>query len=191
MSLNENICRFDGKNIFLSILRTDDEAMQLYAQWLSDETTSVFIERQHEVLDISSMPGWVTCHDVLRMGIVDKETDQLIGYCHIDHRAKDQAAWLSINIGDKDFKGHGYGTEVMQLLLKVCFQTLGVYSVHLDVLEANKAGVKCYEKCGFRVSGRYRGHCYINRQHNDWLHMDILYDEWEVRQKAKELLNDG
>ena len=106
------------------------------------------------------MPGWVNDHSVMRMGIVQKKTDTLIGYCHIDHRTEDMSAWLSINIGEKAARGKGIGTEVVQILLRYCFMVLGVYSVHLDVLETNTPAIKCYEKAGFRISGRYRGHCY-------------------------------
>ena len=102
----------------------------------------------------------------------------LIGYCHIDHRTEDMSAWLSINIGEKAARGKGIGTEVVQILLRYCFMVLGVYSVHLDVLETNTSAIKCYEKAGFRISGRYRGHCYYMRNHYDWLHMDILYEEY-------------
>jgi len=88
------------------------------------------------------------------------------------------SAWLSINIGEKSVRGKGIGTEVVQILLRYCFMVLGVYSVHLDVLETNTPAIKCYEKAGFRISGRYRGHCYYMRNYYDWLHMDILYDEY-------------
>ena len=144
---------------------------------MSDETTCVFIEHAHSVVDITRMPGWVNDHSVMRMGIVQKKTDTLIGYCHIDHRTEDMSAWLSINIGEKAARGKGIGTEVVQILLRYCFMVLGVYSVHLDVLETNTPAIKCYEKAGFRISGRYRGHCYYMRNHYDWLHMDILYEE--------------
>ena len=176
--MSKNICRLDGNHIFLSVLRDDEEAVDLYAKRISDETTCVFIEHAHSVVDITRMPGWVSDHSVMRMGIVLKETDTLIGYCHIDHRTEDMSAWLSINIGEKSARGKGIGTEVVQILLRYCFMVLGVYSVHLDVLETNTPAIKCYEKAGFRISGRYRGHCYYMRNHYDWLHMDILYEEY-------------
>ena len=68
--MSKNICRLDGKQIFLSVLRDDDEAVDLYAKWMSDETTCVFIEHAHSVVDITRMPGWVSDHSVMRMGIV-------------------------------------------------------------------------------------------------------------------------
>lgn len=106
------------KSNFLSVLRDDEEAVGLYAKWMSDETTCVFIEHAHSVVDITRMPGWVRDHSVMRMGIVLKETDTLIGYCHIDHRTEDMSAWLSINIGEKSVRGKGIGTEVVQILLR-------------------------------------------------------------------------
>ncbi|MFR3314867.1 MAG: GNAT family N-acetyltransferase [Waltera sp.] len=60
-------------------------------------------------------------------------------------------------MGEKSARGKGIGSEVVQILLRYCFMVLGVYSVHLDVLETNTPAIKCYEKAGFRISGRYRG----------------------------------
>ena len=76
--MSKNICRLDGNQIFLSVLRDDEEAVGLYAKWMSDETTCVFIEHAHSVVDITRMPGWVRDHSVMRMGIVLKETDIVI-----------------------------------------------------------------------------------------------------------------
>lgn len=55
--ISKNICRLDGNKIFLSVLRDDEEAVSLYAKWMSDETTCVFIEHAHSVVDITEMPG--------------------------------------------------------------------------------------------------------------------------------------
>ena len=96
--MSKNICRLDGNQIFLSVLRDDDEAVGLYAKWMSDEITCVFIEHAHSVVDITRMPGWISDHSVMRMGIVLKETDTLIGYCHIDHRT--------------DYEGESYRTDI-------------------------------------------------------------------------------
>lgn len=54
--MSKNICRLDGNHIFLSVLRDDEEAVGLYAKWMSDETTCVFIEHAHSVVDITRKP---------------------------------------------------------------------------------------------------------------------------------------
>lgn len=177
--ISENIPRLSGDRIVLTLFRTDEVAANLYAKWMSDETTCALIEHNNTVVDESYMAGWLTDNKPLRFGICEKETMKLIGYCHIDHRSLQDASWLSINIGEESARGKGYGKEVINLLLKYSFQELGVQSVHLDVLSTNIAGIKCYEKCGFQVSGRYRCHHIHDGQHLDWLHMDILLKEWE------------
>lgn len=50
---------------FLSVLRDDEEAVGLYAKWMSDETTCVFVEHAHSVVDITRMPGWESDHCVV------------------------------------------------------------------------------------------------------------------------------
>lgn len=188
-----NIPRIKGNRVFLSILRTDPVAVSKYMLWMSDESTCVNIEMNDKVVDVTAMPGWITDHSVMRMGICikapvedcngdgDGDGTTMIGYCHIDHRSKADAAWLSINIGDDAARGHGYGKEVIQLLTEFCFDELGVESVHMDVLETNEAGIKCYQKVGYQISGRYRKHCIHKGQRLDWLHMDMIRSEWESK----------
>jgi RimJ/RimL family protein N-acetyltransferase len=188
--MDKNICRINGDRVYLSILRDDDEAIMKYVEWMSEEATVVNLEKNNKVVDITRMPGWVHDDSVLRMGIVFKDNDTMIGYCHIDHRAKDFAAWLSINIGESVYRHLGLGKEVIELMCKYCFDELGVHSVHLDVLETNKAAVHCYEKCGFTISGRYRGHGFHNGQFHDWLHMDMLVDEWKDEHSKDENEDD-
>lgn len=175
------IPRLTGDRIILSLFRTDEEAAKLYAKWMSDETTCVNIESNGKIVDTSYMAGWLTDNHAMRMNIVERATGDLIGYCHIDNREIAHAAWLSINIGDQAVRGRGYGTEVVNLMTGFCFNELGVESVHLDVLETNKAGIRCYEKVGFKISGRYRRHCIHNGLSIDWLHMDIIKEEWYLR----------
>lgn len=181
--ISENIPRLHGEKVCLTLFRTDEKAVQKYLRWMSDETTCVFIERNNTVVDDTFMAGWLTCNDALRFNICDAECEDMIGYCHIDHRAKQGAAWLSINIGESMMRGKGYGTDVVKVLLKYCFEELAVASVHLDVLETNEGGIKCYEKCGFQITGRYRKHHIHEGKNIDWLHMDILLEEWEELQR--------
>ena len=182
--VSKNIPRLECADVNLTILRDDEDAIHKYIEWMSNECTSVNIEKNNIIVDSSAMPGWVSDHSVMRMGIALKKDDILIGYCHIDHRATDHAAWLSVNIGDGRYRGKGYGTQVMNKLVEFCFMELGVHSVHLDVLENNKAAIKCYEKIGFVISGKYRGHGFHNGQFLNWLHMDMLEDEYKKRAES-------
>ena len=57
---------------------------------------------------------------------------------------------LDIWIGEKENLGKGYGTAMMSLALKRCFDGTNVEPVIVDPLEANARAHKFYEKFGFR-----------------------------------------
>lgn len=160
--MDKNICRLMGQNIYLSILRDDKYAVEKYIEWMSNETTAMYIEKNGDIVDITHMPGWVYDNSVMRMGIVYKETDQLIGYCHIDHRKRDFVAWLSINIGEAGMRGKGIGKEV-----------------------TNVRGRRCFESVGFQKTGIYRGHGFHNGKFHNWIHMDMLASEWKTMYPEK------
>lgn len=181
LGIKENIPRLHGDKVVLTLLRNDEEAQIKYLSWMSDETTCVNIEKNMSVLDSTYMPGWVADNSVMRMGIVYRADNNLIGYCHIDNRSKQNACWLSINVGDSRYRGKGVGSDVMDILLRYCFDELNADSVHLDVIETNIPAIHLYQSKGFQISGRYRSHGYSKGRRCDWLHMDILHEEYSKR----------
>lgn len=181
-----NIVRLAGEKINLTVLRTDEEAVSKYIEWLSDEATSINIETDKHVIDVSDMPGWLHDSSLMRFGIVEKATDNLIGYCHIDHRSDLFTAWLSINIGDKQSRGKGYGKDAIRTMCEYAFKTLGVFSVHADVLDTNIASQKTFESVGFKKSGKYRGHAFHKGYFHDWLHYDMILPEFDSTCSGRE-----
>jgi len=88
-------------------------------------------------------------------------------YCDMNLRA------IDIWIGEEDYLGQGYGTQMMKLALKICFDDCttsnGVNAVLVDPMYDNTAAHCFYQRMGFRLIGeRYFGpdrclvHC-LNR----------------------------
>ena len=90
-----------------------------------------------------------------------------------------RSAELGIFIGDKEFRGKGYGTEAIQLLLDYGFRYLNLNSVTLALLGVNERAYNCYLKCGFKYSGRDRNAIFLNGCYYDKIHMDILASEFK------------
>lgn len=108
------------------------------------------------------------------------EAWRLIGNCSfmgIDQTAR--SAEVGLFIGDKTCWNKGYGTEVMQLLLRIGFNSLNLNRIFLRVDEANKGGIRTYEKAGFILEGRYRQGTFQNGEYRDILFMSVLRSEWE------------
>lgn len=68
--------------------------------------------------------------------------------------ASTETARFAVGFYDPARLGQGLGTEVMRLVLRYAFESLGVSTVTLAVLEFNERAVRCYRKCGFAPVGR-------------------------------------
>ena len=111
----------------------------------------------------------------------ENETDawQMIGNCsfmNMDHTAR--SAEVGLFIGDKSCWNKGYGTDVMRLLLHFGFETLNLNRIFLRVDEANKGGIRAYEKAGFVQEGHLRQAVYRDGKYFDFLIMSVIRSEW-------------
>jgi len=110
----------------------------------------------------------------------DQNEWKLIGNCAFfgfDWPAR--SAEVGIMIGDKSVWNHGYGTEVMQMLLRHGFEALNLNRVFLRVYAGNGRAIRAYEKAGFIREGCLRQAVYRHGKYDDVLLMSILRSEWE------------
>ena len=140
-----------------------DEAYTPFSLQKSQEIVADVIRGQHHVF-----------------GIVDLETDALIGRCMLfDIDWVNRKAMLGTVIGEKAYWGQGYGQEAVRLLLDYGFNLLNLNSVMLGTFAFNRRAIHCYERVGFKVIGRHRQARIIAGVKHDVLLMDILADEFE------------
>jgi RimJ/RimL family protein N-acetyltransferase len=104
---------------------------------------------------------------------------KLIGNCGVfDVDPVNSSAELGIMIGEKTEWNKGYGSEVMSLLVRHCFETLNLNRVSLKVYTENIRAVRSYEKAGFVLEGRLREAVYKFGKYDDILIMSVLRSEW-------------
>ena len=92
---------------------------------------------------------------------------------------------LGIMLGEKGEWNKGYGTEVMLLLVRHCFDMLNFNRVYLRVYAENLRAKRSYEKAGFVEEGRLRESVYKHGKYDDVIVMSILRSEWIARKKEK------
>jgi RimJ/RimL family protein N-acetyltransferase len=109
--------------------------------------------------------------------------DKLIGFFGLGINLIHKEAWVGIGIGEREFWGKGYGTDMMKLCLQYVFTELCVERVSLGLHEYNPRALRSYEKCGFRLEGRTRKDIMREGRRTDTLWMGILREEWEAMQK--------
>jgi RimJ/RimL family protein N-acetyltransferase len=111
---------------------------------------------------------------------------RLIGNCSfMDINWTVRSSEVGLFIGDKSCWNKGYGTEVMRLLLRLGFETMNLNRIFLRVDEANKGGIRAYEKAGFVHEGRFRQGTFQNGEYRDMLLMSVLRSEWNPEKQVE------
>jgi RimJ/RimL family protein N-acetyltransferase len=105
--------------------------------------------------------------------------DKLIGELAldvVDWSGRD--AFVGLGIGETEYWGRGYGTDVMSILLRFAFTEVNLQRVTLSVFEYNPRAIRSYEKAGFRHEGRMRK--VLNKEGKRWdtLYMGVLREDW-------------
>ncbi|HEX5840306.1 MAG TPA: GNAT family protein, partial [Anaerolineales bacterium] len=117
-------------------------------------------------------------------GIRTLAEDRLIGELALDVvNWSGRDAFVGLGIGEAEYWGKGYGTDVMNVLLWFAFTEVNLRRVSLTVFEYNPRAIRSYEKAGFRHEGRVRK--VLNKEGRRWdvLFMGILREEWMEKNK--------
>ena len=163
----------------LQAIRADPEV----AQWMPDRPESYV--------------DWVLGagrRDMLATTVVISLDGSVVGhlYLHVEDawaqaEVREQGAGQQAEIGwclAPSAQGHGYATEAVKALLRVCFEQLGVRRVTAVAFADNAASQAVMRRVGMRLEGVFRQ----ESLHRDlgWLdsvQWAILKDEWVVQQR--------
>ena len=165
------------------------ENLRTFMRWYSDPEVARLTRYQQTPLTQDEIQRFfyarIMGSDFLAMAIHVRESDRLVGTCAFSQLDGDNGSTLfHITIGERDAWGQGYGTEAAQLMLAHAFSRLALHRVGLSVFEFNTRAIRSYEKCGFVVDGRARQAIFRDGRFWDEIHMSILLDEWEARNRA-------
>lgn len=117
--------------------------------------------------------------DEVLLGIVKKETDDLVGTIRlmkIDWRHR--KAELGIYIGHSEHQRKGLGKEALKLILDWAFHDLGLHKICLRALRENSQAMAAFESVGFREEGTMREDFYQDGEYKDVAIMGMLDGEY-------------
>ncbi len=108
--------------------------------------------------------------------------DKLIGFVVLfNTKWASGSAEMAVGIGEPAYRGHGYGSDALGLILNYAFSELNLFRVGLSVMDYNTAAIKAYERAGFVLEGRRRQMVLREGQRFDLLLYGITRDEWMQR----------
>ena len=170
-----------GERVALGPLRAD--LLPLYGRWINDFGTirmlglppvPVTAEKERDWYE----HRWKSENDLM-FTIYERETLRPIGNTALhglDHRNRSASFGI---IGEPGCRGRGHGTETTSLMLDYAFTALGLHNVMLTVFAYNPAGIRAYEKAGFKPIGRRRECRVMGGKVYDEIYMDCLASEFE------------
>jgi len=115
------------------------------------------------------------------------EDDKLIGFTSIWVSWTNQVGWFGIGIGDPDYRGKGYGSDAISVLMRYAFHELNLHRLTLGVFSYNTRAIRAYTKLGFVEEGRLREALFRDGKRHDILHMGLLRRDWEAQQELEGL----
>lgn len=113
--------------------------------------------------------------DVVQMMICEITTDKAVGSVYIrDIEQYHHKAEYGIFIGEDSARGKGYGTAAAKLMVRYCFEELGLHRLFLRAYADNMQAIRSYEKAGFVKEAYLRDDVYVGGQYRDIVLMGII-----------------
>lgn len=117
--------------------------------------------------------------DKVAMAFYDRITLQPIGWGNIrDINTYHHTCELGVSIGEPDFRGRGFGSEAVRLMVDFAFTAYNVRNVQLDTNAFNHRAFRAYQKVGFKEIGRRRQATRYGNRIFDIIYMDCLSEEF-------------
>ena len=171
-----------GDRVALGPLRED--LLALYGRWINDFSTIRMLGLPPVPVTAEKERDWYerasSSEESAMFTIYERETLRPVGNTNLfDLDFRNRRASFGIMIGEAELRGRGYGTEATRLMLDYAFTALGLNNVMLTVFAYNPAGLRAYEKAGFREFGRRRACRAMGGELYDEVFMDCLASEFE------------
>lgn len=174
---------FDGKKVRLRAYRKEDIPQAL--EYINDPEVKrnlvigvpfpLRLEDEEKFFENIS-----AAKDTYSFAIETLDGSNYIGGCGMNQVDwKNRYAVVGIFIGDEQYRGKGYGSDAMRILLRFIFDEMNMNRVKLFVFSFNQRAIKSYLKCGFKQEGTQRQEMFRDGQYHDTIVMGILRSEWE------------
>jgi diamine N-acetyltransferase len=170
-----------GKRIYLRPLEQED-LQNGWHEWINDHKATgglagvfpVTMSDLEEYYKSNTPPGSVM------FAICDNENDAYIGNCRLGN-----INWVDRNctygrlIGNPDYRGKGLGLEVLELMFRYGFHTLGMERIWSGAVSSNHISIKNNEKFGMKIEGVQKRTTYRNGVFYDSVMLAMLRDEFD------------
>ena len=174
----------EGKRIFLRPIRNSDINLE-YLSWLNSNDITQFLESRFTNYTLEKLEKYVSKinedNNILFLSIITKNEKKWIGTIKLGpinqyHYFTD----LGIMIGNSQYWGKGYATEVLQVSSDFVFKQMKLHKIHAGVYDNNLASINAFLKSGFIEEGRRKKHLYYKSKFIDYILLAKFNPEFKI-----------
>lgn len=172
----------EGENVYLRPVETKD--IDMFVELKSDFSSLEKLATKLSPLSSDAVSIWLKkaaeSFEPLKFTIVSKSTKQSIGYIGFEN-----INFIEGHSGfgffiKKPFRGKGFGSEALNLLLEYGFLHLRLRRIYTEILENNLSSIKVTKKLGFVEEGRLRKQALRSGKYLDILIFGKLLEKQEI-----------
>ena len=174
---------FEGKRVRLASPEPEDDA--IVASWTRDDVYMRNLDDDPVVpLSVDRLRQRPQ-HGDYGFHVRTLVDDTLIGFVALFNiSGRNQTGEMAIGIGNPAYRGKGYGSDTLRVILRYAFDELNLHHLGLTVMAYNIAAVTAYERVGFVKEGVRREVVTRAGQRHDLVLYGILRDEWLATQST-------
>ena len=90
--------------------------------------------------------------------VIETVSNEIIGHAELNaiNTRRRNARICRVLVGNENSRNKGFGSLIINELVRIGFTELKLHRLDLGVYDFNKQAIKCYEKCGFETEGLLR-----------------------------------
>jgi RimJ/RimL family protein N-acetyltransferase len=126
---------------------------------------------------------WAGEEKAANLAVVLSENQELIGHAEMEWKWDPRTPWVSVVISPI-FQHHGYGSQVLRLILRYLFSNTVAHNVSGWMADWNQAAYSFAKRHGFQDAGRSRREGIRGGVFYDGIIVDMLRPEWQATQEG-------
>ena len=169
----------EGNKVYL--IKTQHSSIEQLRQWRNQPELRKYF-REFREIGIEDQERWF--HKIekdpnqFNFEIRDKKNKKLVGHCGLHYISwTNRTAEFGIYIGDKTYRGRGYGSNALRTLIKYGFDELNMNRIWCEVYNNNDA-LPIYKHLGFVEEGILRQNYYSEGKYWDSHILSMLKEEF-------------
>ncbi|MBW2559304.1 MAG: GNAT family N-acetyltransferase [Deltaproteobacteria bacterium] len=173
----------DGKHVALKSLSPNMDLSD-YLLWVADQETTRYMEVGKRDQTAEALRKYIRSFDEndgrMLLGVFLKDSGKHVGnitFQNIDCR--NRSGEIGIMIGEKEARGHGYGSEAIHLVVEYVFERLNLHRLTAGAVVGNEGSLRAFEKCGFIREGTFREAFYLKGEYLDVIRMGCLRRDYD------------